>query len=240
MDLIKGSYFNAQHAMSLDAAPGNAWFEFASGGRYVYTLSTRNFVAGINVADLPTQQCTAVLPMPDGTSIVGCAGAGNSTGHICAYHISGGKALPPSRTKVLHKWCVSDKNPQAPLPPQHANLSAEVYLALSADRQSFFLSFNDYYQETSLTPPNATLLAVPMCYPKAFRVNLAGPSAWQQAANSTLRSEGDYRLGAGPMVVYGAMPVSQVSQHPEPLSPCAPRLLCAAVLHLPPQQLPLQ
>lgn len=215
-------YLDTQHALSLDAAPRNAWFEFASGGPDVSTLSTWNFVAGINVADLPDHQCTAVLPMPDGTTIIGCAGPGNSTGRICAYHISGGKALTPSRNKVLHKWCVPDSKPQAPLPPgrgMRTNLSAEVFLALSVDRQSFLLTFNHFYQEKiSQTRPNANLLVAATCYPKAFRVNLAGPSAWQQAASSTLCShspEGEYRLGAGAMVVFGEMPVSEVSRHPK-------------------------
>jgi predicted CxxxxCH...CXXCH cytochrome family protein len=187
-------------AMGLDGP--NHWFEFAN-GRLIQPLdddhdNPRTF--GIAMAVFPNgTDCTAVLPMPDGTTIVGCAGPGNNTDRICAYQIKGGKAT--GRRQILHQWCVPPKAAERDL-PSYVDRSAEINLALSADRSSFYLNYNDYYQKVfdSNTVFNK--------HPKWFKISLSGPSMWEQIANRTL-----FGNTVGAAVVVGAIPVSQVSRH---------------------------
>jgi hypothetical protein len=138
--------------------------------------------------------------MPDGTTIVGCACPGDNTDRICAYQIKGGKAVT-ARTQILNKWCVPSKAAERATLPKGIEKSAEINLALSADRSSFYLSYNDYYQN---------FIDVVYKHPKWFQISLFGPygSQWEQMANGTLIT---HTVGAA--VVFGAIPVSQVSRH---------------------------
>lgn len=198
-----------QHAMGLNG--NNGFFELVNGkdGK-VQSLTTEDDVwaYGFPIADIPKSQCTAVLPMPDDTTIIGCAGQGNSTDRICVYHVKGGKALRPNKNKLLNSWCVPAKAAERPLPAQNADMSAEIYLSLSPDRQSLYVAYNDYYQY---------VLDVAPTFPKFFKISL---DAFEQVVNGTIRFH-----AVGAMAVIDAIPVSQVGMLAHWVSGC--QRLCA-------------